>query len=106
MPLFRVELLGQLHRGLDVSEHHRDLLAFTFEGGPRLQDPVGQVFRGVGAGSACGRGRRCRRRLRRTAARRVRPHEHTLFPPGDTLYVDQLFDHVRERIVIEIELPP
>ena len=50
VPLFRIELLGQLHRALDVGEQHGDLLALAFEGGLGLQDFVGEVFGGVGAG--------------------------------------------------------
>jgi len=29
VPLFRIELLGQLHRALDVGEQHRHLLALA-----------------------------------------------------------------------------
>jgi hypothetical protein len=51
--IFRIELLRQLHRALDVGEEYRDLLAFTFERGARGQDLVGQVFRGVCASRGC-----------------------------------------------------
>ena len=33
VPLFGIELLGELHRALHVGEQHGDLLAFAFEGG-------------------------------------------------------------------------
>jgi hypothetical protein len=49
VPPFRIELLGQLHRALDVGEQHGDLLALAFEGGLRLQDLVGEVFGSVAA---------------------------------------------------------
>ena len=32
VPLFRIELLGQIHRALHVGEEHRHLLALAFEG--------------------------------------------------------------------------
>ena len=35
VPLFRVELLGELHRALHVGEEHGHLLALAFEGGAR-----------------------------------------------------------------------
>ena len=54
VPLLRVELLRQLHRALHVGEQHGDLLALAFEGGFGLQDFVGEMFRGVGAGVAPG----------------------------------------------------
>ena len=49
-PLFRVELLGEVHRALHVGEQHRHLLVLAFEGGLRLQDPVGEVLWCMGAG--------------------------------------------------------
>jgi hypothetical protein len=48
-PLFRVELLGQLHRALHIGEQDRDLLAFAFQRGARGQDLVGEVFGSVSA---------------------------------------------------------
>ena len=33
VPLFGIDLLGELHRALHVGEQHRDLLALAFEGG-------------------------------------------------------------------------
>ena len=44
VPLFRIDLFGQLHRALHVGEQHGDLLALAFEGGLRLQDFVGEVL--------------------------------------------------------------
>ena len=54
VPLLGVDLLGQLHRALHVGEEHGDLLALAFQGGLRLEDLVGEVLRGVVAGSAFG----------------------------------------------------
>jgi hypothetical protein len=70
VPLLRVELAGQLHRPLHVGKQHRDLLALAFERRLRLEDPVGEVLRGVGAGVALGRRRG--RRLCCRAAERLR----------------------------------
>ena len=47
VPLFGVELLGQLHRPLHVGEQHRHLLALAFEGGLGLQDLLSQMPRRV-----------------------------------------------------------
>ncbi len=57
VPLLGVDLLGQLHRALDVGEEHRHLLALALQGGLGLEDLVGQVLRGVVAGLALGGGR-------------------------------------------------
>ena len=57
VPLFRIELLGQLHRALHVGEQHGHLLALALERGLGLQDLVGEVLRRVGAWVAGGRGR-------------------------------------------------
>ncbi len=48
-PLFRVELLGQLHRALHVGEQHGDLLALALKRGARGQDLVGEMFGSVRA---------------------------------------------------------
>src|SRR5262249_43701084 len=45
VPVLGVELLGELHLALHVGEQDRDLLAFALEGGPRVQDLVGEVLR-------------------------------------------------------------
>ncbi len=50
VPLLGVDLLGQLHRALDVGEEHRHLLALALQGRLALEDLVGQVLRGVVAG--------------------------------------------------------
>ncbi len=54
----------QLHRALEVGEEDRDLLAFTFQRRLRVDDPLGEVFRGVRVGSrrAGWRGRACAHR--------------------------------------------
>ncbi len=49
VPIFRVELLGQIHRALHVGEQHRHLLPLAFESGLRLQDLFGEVLGSVGA---------------------------------------------------------
>ena len=54
VPDLRVQSLGELHRALHVGEQHRDLLALPLESGPRLEDLVGEVLGGVGAGGASG----------------------------------------------------
>ena len=41
VPLFGVELLGEIHRALHVGEEHGDLLALAFEGATRRQDLLG-----------------------------------------------------------------
>ena len=51
VPLLGIELLRQLHRALHVGEEHGHLLALALQGGLRLEDLVGQVLRGVGAGA-------------------------------------------------------
>jgi hypothetical protein len=48
----RIDLLAEVHRAFHVREEHGDPLALAFEGGLRLQDFIGEVFRGVGAGIA------------------------------------------------------
>ena len=45
-----VAVYKQLHRTLDIGEQHRDLLALTFEGGPRNQDLFGKMLRCVALG--------------------------------------------------------
>ena len=62
VPLLGVDLLGELHRAGDVGEEHGHLLPLALDGGPRGQDAVGEVLRGVGAGVAAGtvRAGRCR----------------------------------------------
>src|SRR5439155_24469889 len=49
VPVFWVELLGELHRALHVGEEDGDLLALAFEGGARGEDFLGQVLGRVGA---------------------------------------------------------
>jgi hypothetical protein len=56
MPLFWIELLGEVHRALHVGEQHGHLLALAFQGGLRGEDLLGEVLRGVGAGIALGTG--------------------------------------------------
>jgi hypothetical protein len=48
VPFLGVELFGEFHRTLHVGEQHGDLLALAFQGRARLQNPVGEVFGGVG----------------------------------------------------------
>ena len=38
----------ELHRALEVGEEDGDLLALAFEGGPRGEDPLGEVLGRVG----------------------------------------------------------
>ncbi len=99
VPRFRIELLGQLHRALHVGEEHGDLLALAFERGLRLEDLVGEVFRGVRARVAFRRRDAARRRCRG-------PCERVLLAPGDALHVDQLLDDLLERVVVQLELSP
>ena len=54
VPDLGVQPLRQIHRALHVREQHRDLLALPLESGPRLEDLVGEVLGGVGAGGALG----------------------------------------------------
>src|SRR5439155_22025655 len=49
VPVFGVELLGELHRALHAGEEDGHVLALAFEGGPRAEDLLGEVLRGVGA---------------------------------------------------------
>ena len=49
VPLFRVELLRQLHRALHVGEENRHLLPLALEGAPRREGLFGEVPRGVGS---------------------------------------------------------
>ena len=62
VPLFGVELLGQIHRPLHIGEEDGHLLALAFEGGLGGEDLLGEVSGGVGLGgveslSRCRRGR-------------------------------------------------
>jgi hypothetical protein len=63
------------------------------------------MFRGVGAGVACGR-RRGHFRAGRLCHRVSRPRERVLLSPGDPLNVDQFFDNLLERTVVQFELAP
>ena len=47
VPLFRVDLFGQLHRAFDVREQDRDLLALALERCAVLQNSIGKMFRRV-----------------------------------------------------------
>src|SRR5262245_57548282 len=49
VPLFGIDLLGEVHRALHVSKEYRHLLALALEGGLRLQDLLGEVFWGIGS---------------------------------------------------------
>ena len=49
MPVFGVDLFGQLHRSLDIGKEHGDLFVFALQGAAAGQNFVGQVFGGVGA---------------------------------------------------------
>ncbi len=49
MPVFRVQVLGELHAPLHVGEKHRHLLALTFEGGLGPEDLLGKMVRRVGS---------------------------------------------------------
>jgi hypothetical protein len=49
VPLFGIELLGQVHRSFHVSKEDRHLLAFAFEGAARREDLLGEVLRRVRA---------------------------------------------------------
>src|SRR5262245_22912579 len=48
--LLGIPICQQLHRALEVSEKHRDLLALTFEGRPGDEDLLGEMFRDVALG--------------------------------------------------------
>jgi len=47
VPLFGIDLLGQLHRAFHVGEQHGHLFAFAFEGGTGGEDFLGEVLGGV-----------------------------------------------------------
>ena len=47
---FWVKIPDQLSRVFDVAEHHRDLLAFAFQGTARGEDFLGEMLWGVGEG--------------------------------------------------------
>ncbi len=47
VPRFGIDLAGQFHGAFHVREEHGDLLALVFSDGLRLQDFVGEMFRGV-----------------------------------------------------------
>ena len=49
VPLFGIELLGQIHRPLHVGEEHGDLLALAFEGAAGGENLLGEVLGGIGA---------------------------------------------------------
>jgi hypothetical protein len=55
VPLFRIELLREVHRPLHVGEEHGDLLALALQHAARGEDLLSEVFGGVGAW--VGRGR-------------------------------------------------
>ena len=48
--LFGIAVGEHLHRALEVGEEHCYLLALALERGPRSQDLLGEMFRGVGLG--------------------------------------------------------
>ncbi len=73
VPLFGVELSSQFHRTLHIGEQHRDLFAFTFERGLRLQNLFSEVFRGVGVRRAYRQHPHCRGSLQRRAALAAEP---------------------------------
>jgi hypothetical protein len=52
VPLFGVDLLGEVHRPLHVGEQHRHLLALAFDGAAGGEDRLGEVLWGVGRGSS------------------------------------------------------
>src|SRR5262245_25609215 len=58
VPLLRIDLLGELHRPLDVGEEHRHLLALTLEHAAGAEDLLGEVLRGVSGGRPLGESRR------------------------------------------------
>ncbi|TML11770.1 MAG: hypothetical protein E6G33_14365, partial [Actinobacteria bacterium] len=47
MPVHRVDLLGELHRALQVGEEDGHVLALALEGGAGGADLLGEVFRGI-----------------------------------------------------------
>ena len=51
VPLFGIELLGQLHRALDVGEQYGDLLALAFEGTATAENLFRQMAGRIGAGT-------------------------------------------------------
>ena len=56
--LFGISLGKELHRTLEVGEHHRDLLALAFQGGSAAEDPLGEVGGRVRLGRRVGSRRR------------------------------------------------
>jgi hypothetical protein len=112
--LLGIDRLGQLHRALHVREQDGDLLALALEGGLRLEDLVGQVLRGVVAGSAlrCRSshlpGRRSRFRIRWASLDRSRgdPRQDLALERGHLLHVHELLDQLLEGLVVELELAP
>jgi hypothetical protein len=105
VPLLRVEFGGELRRAPDVGEQDRHLLALTLESAPGGEDFLGEMFRGVGEGLACGR-RRGHLGASGPGRRVSRPCEGVLFSLGDALNVDQLLDDLLRRAVVQRELPP
>ena len=49
VPFLGIDLLGEVHRSLHVSEENGNLLALAFERAARSEYFVGQVLRGVRA---------------------------------------------------------
>jgi hypothetical protein len=69
--VLRIEVSKQLHRALDISEQHRDLLPLTLEGYPRGEDLIGEVLGRVMLGR--GEARIVRKRLQGMATLGAEP---------------------------------
>ena len=101
MPFFRVELTGNIQRAHHIGKQHADLFAFACYRGAGFQDPLRQVagcvFRRRSGGRLCSSGRRSSLPLQ---------HQDLIFLRGDLPDGHQFVDQIRQRLVIQIELPP
>jgi hypothetical protein len=60
LSLLGIEALDDLGRALDVGEEHGDLLAFSFESGPRRENLFGEILGRVALKRGSCRSRLCR----------------------------------------------